>query len=84
MTRESRARSILKAITWRLIATLTTFTIAYLIFSSDAKCDDALTKSTYVAGIELFLKLAIYYFHERLWQMVPEGAVRNIFKSKKS
>ena len=77
--KESRLRSILKAITWRLIATLTTFTLALLVFQDHP---DALEKSTLVAGLELFLKLLFYYWHERAWQNAPRGSIRNVFKKK--
>jgi Predicted membrane protein len=77
MTKESRTRSILKAISWRVIASATTFTLAYLIFSN-SECDDVLEKSSMVAITESILKLVIYYFHERVWQMAPRGSVRKI------
>ena len=80
MEKESKLRSILKAITWRLIATATTFTLAYFIFSGTG-CEDVLQKSSIVAGLELVIKLAIYYLHERAWQAVPRGTLRHIFKS---
>ncbi|MCB0565448.1 MAG: DUF2061 domain-containing protein [Phaeodactylibacter sp.] len=79
MEKESKLRSILKAVTWRLIATGTTFTLAYFVFSGTG-CEDVLQKSTIVAGLELVIKLAIYYLHERAWQSVPRGTVRHIFK----
>ena len=79
MEKESKLRSILKAITWRLIATGTTFTLAFFIFSGTG-CEDVLQKSSIVAGLELVIKLAIYYLHERAWQMVPRGTVRHILK----
>ncbi len=77
MTKESRTRSILKAISWRVIASATTFTLAYLIFSG-SECDDVLEKSSMVAIAESLIKLVIYYFHERAWQMAPRGTVRKI------
>jgi len=77
MTKESRTRSILKAISWRVIASATTFTLAYLIFSN-SECDDVLEKSSMVAIAESVIKLVIYYFHERAWQMAPRGTVRKI------
>ena len=77
MTKESRTRSILKAISWRVIASATTFTLAYLIFSN-SECDDVLEKSSMVAIAESLIKLVIYYFHERAWQMAPRGTVRKI------
>ncbi|HKK73685.1 MAG TPA: DUF2061 domain-containing protein [Saprospiraceae bacterium] len=82
MEKESKTRSILKAITWRLIATGTTFTLAYTIFSGSG-CEDALQKSSLVAGLELVIKLVIYYFHERAWQAVPRGTFQELTKEKK-
>ena len=78
MEKESKLRSILKAITWRMIATGTTFILAFFVFSGTG-CDDVLQKSSIVAGLELVIKLAIYYLHERAWQMVPRGTVRHVF-----
>jgi len=60
--KESRLRSIFKAITWRLLATTTTFLLAYIVFSS-TKSPDVLEKAGLVAGLELVIKLIIYYFH---------------------
>jgi uncharacterized membrane protein len=71
--RESRVRSILKTLSWRIIATTTTVTIAYFVFGD-------ISSALKVGGIEFFAKMAIYYFHERLWQMVPRGSVRGWFK----
>ena len=63
-TKESHTRSILKGISWRIIATLTTISIAYLI---TGKLDFALE----IGGIEVISKIVLYYFHERLWQIDP-------------
>jgi len=81
MERESKLRSILKAVTWRIIATGTTFILAYTIFSG-TDCEDALAKSSVVAGLELVIKLIIYYVHERAWASVPAGTIRRIFGVK--
>jgi len=80
--RESRLRSFLKALSWRAIATGTTFMLAYLVFSQ-SDCEDVMEKSTLVAGLELFIKLALYYFHERLWQEMPVGTIRKRFGVKR-
>ena len=77
MSRESRLRSILKALTWRVIASGTTFMIAYFIFTGTG-CEDVLEKSTIVALLESAFKIVIYYFHERAWQLAPEGSVRKL------
>jgi len=73
--KESNTRSLLKAISWRIIATTTTFLLALFVFQDDK---DAVEKSTLVAGLELVLKLALYYFHERGWQTLPRGSIRKI------
>lgn len=75
---ESHTRSILKAVTWRVLASGTTFLLAYFIFSA-ADCEDVLEKSTIVAALEAVIKIVIYYFHERAWQALPSGAVRRWF-----
>ena len=72
---ESHLRSILKGLTWRIIATTTTVTIAYLI---TGEVDQALT----IGGIEFFGKLLIYYLHERAWQLAPRGSLRKVFKRR--
>ena len=64
--RESNARSLLKAFSWRIVATLSTITIAWLI---SGEVDKALT----IGGIEFVAKFFIYYGHERIWAIVPHG-----------
>lgn len=71
--RESHFRSILKGLTWRVIATATIILIAYL------KTGDV-TLALEIGAIEFFIKLLLYYLHERAWQMAPRGSVRQILK----
>ena len=56
----SHLLSLAKAFSWRIVATLTTAIIAYVI---TGEVDTALM----IGGIEFFLKIGIYYAHERLW-----------------
>lgn len=72
-SKESHWRSVLKALTWRLIASLTTYCIAYFITGETAV---ALS----IAGIEAIAKMFVYYLHERAWQQLPRGSVRKWFK----
>lgn len=65
--RESRLRSLMKALSWRVVATLTTGLIALAITGS---IETALA----IGGIEFVLKFVIYYAHERAWQWVPARA----------
>jgi adenylylsulfate kinase len=63
---ESHTRSIIKSITWRLTATATTI-ILVDIFTG--QLDVALT----VGGLELVLKMFLYYLHERGWGQLKYG-----------
>jgi uncharacterized membrane protein len=69
--KESRLRSILKAFSWRFIASATTITVAYFVTGDIAAAG--------VVGIfDFVLKLLLYYFHERAWQLLPRGSIRRI------
>ena len=54
---------LLKAISWRCIATLTTILISYAITH---KVDAALS----IGGIEFVLKIGVFYFHEKIWSFI--------------
>jgi sulfate adenylyltransferase large subunit len=65
-TRESHARSLAKAVSWRLTGTLDTFIISFFVTGSKGLAGA-------IAGTEIVTKIIIYYFHERLWTLVPWG-----------
>ncbi|MEO9871858.1 DUF2061 domain-containing protein [Ekhidna sp.] len=60
----SRKRHIAKTITWRLIATSTTFILTIFFFREDP---NATEKASWVALIETSIKMILYYYHERIW-----------------
>jgi uncharacterized membrane protein len=64
--RETHLRSLAKALSWRVTATLTTALIAFFITGNFIT---ALT----IGGIEFVLKFFIYYGHERLWEALSFG-----------
>lgn len=66
MQYETKKRSILKAISWRTWATLTTAVIVYIFTGEFAL---AIT----VGLLEVFAKMGLYFFHERLWQKINFG-----------
>lgn len=70
-TRESVLRSLLKAITYRVTGTLTTALVTYLVTGEFAT-------ALAVGSIEPFVKLLVYFVHERIWQRVPIGTVRRL------
>ena len=67
--RESPIRSLLKAFSWRIVATTTTALIAFFITGDVATAIS-------IGSIEFVLKFFIYYMHERAWQLVPRGTFR--------
>lgn len=66
----SKKRHFAKAITWRVIASLTTFVITLFIFKDDA---GAAEKATGLMLAEALIKMAIYYVHERAWYRLNFG-----------
>lgn len=63
---ENRTRSILKSVSFRLIATLTTIILVF-VFTGE------IATSLKVGAIEFLAKIALYYFHERIWDKSPFG-----------
>jgi len=70
MKLDSRARHIAKTITWRVLASLTTFLLTLFFFSDDP---DATSKATLVTMTEAVLKMVFYYYHERIWYKINFG-----------
>jgi len=66
MFHESNNRSILKTISWRFWATITTAALV-LAFTGHLKI------ALVIGGIEVILKIVLYYFHERVWNKISYG-----------
>lgn len=66
MAIESNNRSLLKAISWRLIASITTTVIAFY-FGLPAKAIGL------VFFADLIIKFVLYYVHERIWTRIKFG-----------
>ena len=66
MYRESNRRSLLKTISWRFWATITTIA---LVFAFTGKYEVALA----IGGIEVVLKMVLYFLHERAWDKTTFG-----------
>lgn len=60
MQSESKTRSLLKAISWRIIASVTTTLIAFY-FGLPAKAIGL------VFFADLIIKFFLYFIHERIW-----------------
>lgn len=63
MKRKIDFRSLGKTITWRMTATTTTILVALSLTGS-------IEISLSIGGIEILLKMGLYYIHERLWDRV--------------
>ncbi|MBN1224101.1 MAG: DUF2061 domain-containing protein [Candidatus Aminicenantes bacterium] len=63
---EKHTRTVFKAISWRIIATLTTMAAVYL-FTREPMI------SLGVGAVEVIAKVTFYYFHERIWNKISWG-----------
>ena len=63
---DSRSRSIIKAITWRIFALLITIIVSFAILGS-------WSVSIAIGILSNLLKTLFYYIHERLWERTNWG-----------
>ena len=63
MSADLQKRTIIKTLTWRVTASLTTFVIAWVLTG------DLLIGAT-IGSIEAIAKIFLYYFHERIWNNI--------------
>jgi uncharacterized membrane protein len=60
---EKPIRSMVKAISWRLVGTLDTMLISWFITGE-------LTMALSIGSIEVITKMILYYGHERIWNLI--------------
>lgn len=65
---ETNIRSVAKSITFRILATLTTMLLVYIFFGR-------LDLAAIIGGLEILIKLILYFFHERIWNRVSWGKI---------
>ena len=68
MVKESKRRSILKAVSWRVTGTIDTFVISYLITGT-------IKMAASISLVEIATKMTLYFFHERLWNKIHYGRI---------
>jgi uncharacterized membrane protein len=61
-----KKRSLVKTISWRITASLTTVAIVYCFTGK-------IVLSFGIGVVEAFVKMIFYYFHERMWQRITWG-----------
>ncbi|WP_291726233.1 DUF2061 domain-containing protein [Bernardetia sp.] len=64
----SHGRSLLKGISWRVFGTIDTFMVAFILTGRPSAASQ-------IATFEVITKLALYYFHERVWERVVWGKI---------
>ena len=63
---EKPLRSILKALSWRVVGTLDTLVVSYVLTGE-------LAVATSIASVDFLTKLILYFFHERIWNKIKWG-----------
>ncbi|MBL3520157.1 DUF2061 domain-containing protein [Aliarcobacter lanthieri] len=66
---EKPYRSVAKAISWRTVGTLDTIIVSYFITGN-------LIMAASIGTIEVVTKMILYYFHERAWNKLSFGKVK--------
>ncbi len=58
--RIDRKRHLLKSVTWRIVASVTSFLIGWIVTGD-------LNIGVTVGVFDIIIKFILYYFHERIW-----------------
>ncbi|QLE02344.1 DUF2061 domain-containing protein [Galbibacter sp. BG1] len=76
MQDKSRKRHIAKAITWRIVGTIDTILLSWIISGNPFT-------GLKIGFAEVITKMILYYFHERIWfkANVPESKKRHLYKT---
>lgn len=64
--REAHARSLVKAVTWRLTGSIDTFILSLLVTGN-------IKMAGTISALELMTKILLYYTHERVWGKIRWG-----------
>mgnify|MGYP000978794890 CR=1 FL=1 len=59
-------RSVAKAVSWRVTGTVDTIVISWIITGH-------FTVAISIGFVEVFTKMFLYYFHERIWNRIKAG-----------
>ncbi len=73
--KDSPTRSILKAISWRFIASGSTFIISFTIFTqaTETAFKEIIGAVSMITAVDIVAKLILYYLHERMWTNIVWG-----------
>jgi uncharacterized membrane protein len=68
---DSHQRSFLKGVTWRIVGTVDTIFLSYIITGE-------MITSLKIGFTEVATKIFLYYLHERLWNIIPFGRIDGV------
>tara|TARA_B110001454_G_scaffold218335_1_gene246002 strand:+ start:395 stop:658 length:264 start_codon:yes stop_codon:yes gene_type:complete len=63
---ERPLRSVLKALSWRVVGTIDTLLVSYYVTGK-------FTLAASIASVDFLTKLVLYFFHERIWNRIKWG-----------
>ncbi|MEN2281715.1 DUF2061 domain-containing protein [Algoriphagus sp. SE2] len=63
--KDSNVKSLLKSISWRIVGTIDTVIISFFITGE-------FMMALSIGSVEVFSKIILYYFHERVWESAPK------------
>jgi len=66
---EKKSRSLVKAISWRMTGTLDTIIVSFIVTRR-------ISLAVSIGFIELFTKVLLFYFHERIWNRISFGRIK--------
>ncbi|WP_232725751.1 DUF2061 domain-containing protein [Qipengyuania seohaensis] len=76
----TKRRSVAKAISWRVVGTLDTLILSYVLitylgpfFGAEIPQDEALETAGLIAITEVLTKFVLYFLHERAWASASWG-----------
>ena len=69
--RESHARSLIKGISWRFVATTDTILVVALVTWLNGELN--IEHAVKIGAYEFLLKYVVYYLHERIWENIRSG-----------
>ena len=70
--KDTHARSITKAVSWRIAATTTTVVIVFFL-TCNLEMSQRIKLSTCAGMLDIIAKLILYYLHERVWGAIGFG-----------
>jgi len=66
IVRDRPIKSLIKAISWRMVGSIDTMVVSYFITHK-------LVMAISIGGVEVFTKIGLYYLHERAWAQLRWG-----------